>query len=397
MVKEMLTKVIDTVDKSVRKYDNLRLIILPYMLPDFLHIWNSIYQKVSPNIFSLELDFKQVPDQSIVILLATTIEMMLNLQSLSICFLSGPHSFVDIRHFSMQHVKLHSTNYIAVDMPQLESFEGPLDALKKPYPTSQPLVLTKLKHVTLTFGPDNLDGPSIIHRLAQAETMKLMFRLTADLFLAICEACTALKELYFWHVTVSDRATTRNLSQLVNLRQLTFHTISIEGQGSFNLDLDLRELNQLEELDIGSIDLGVTSILYLPVSMRVLTVRISAQNEESIIHSIASCSPRLQKLRLVYDASNNTEVNWYTMKCPNLFERLEELEFVNALFSEAVFIAMSDPMYRLYQLRFENTNLNVEHIKKLKEMFGNWTKVDAFNDKIESIPTTVEELVAEEN
>ncbi|XP_035790282.1 uncharacterized protein LOC118465816 isoform X2 [Anopheles albimanus] len=236
MVKKMIKKVMDTVSKSVRYYDNLRLIVLPYMIPEFLPLWNSIYPKVSQHIYSLELDFKQVPDQSLAALLAPTIELMPHLRSLSIWSLSGPPSYIDIRHSSVQHLSLHCTNCIAVDMPQLESYEGPMDALRKPYPSSQPLVLLKLKHVALTVGSGKLDGPSIIRRLAQVETMKVMFRLRADLFYVICEACSELKQLYFRHLCVTDQGTTSQLSWLVNLRQLTFHSISIEEQWFLTLN-----------------------------------------------------------------------------------------------------------------------------------------------------------------
>ncbi|XP_050096036.1 uncharacterized protein LOC126577972 [Anopheles aquasalis] len=366
-IKKLITEAVACVRKSQRYYDSLRLNVLPYMLAEFQPLWSALQRKVTANINSLELDLKQTPDKSIVTLLANTIELMPKLRSLSLWTLCGPPSYIVFRHSSVQHLKLHCTNFIAVDMPQLESFEGPLCALAHP----QPLVLTKLKHVTLTFGPDRLYGPSIIQRLAQVETMKLIFRVTESLFLAICETCTVLKELNFWHVTVSDRATTRHLSRLVYLRRLTFHSIGIEGKCSFDLDFDLVELTRLEELNLGYIELGETSLIRLPFSIRALTVSISVANEVNVIQSLVSSARQLQKLRLVYDGSKTTDVVVYTMKCLHLFALLEVLVFVNAKISERVFLDMDGPMYRMHYLRFENCDLDRNNLNGLCEMFPN--------------------------
>uniref|UniRef100_A0A182G0D1 Uncharacterized protein n=2 Tax=Anopheles albimanus TaxID=7167 RepID=A0A182G0D1_ANOAL len=375
-IKNFITEVIASVNKSMRCYDSLRLIVLPYMMPEFQPLWRALHPTVTTNIHSLELDFKQTPDQKNLTLLTTTIPLIPNLRSLSLWSLFGPPSYIVFRHSTVQHLKLHCTNCISVDMPELQSFEGPLCALVQAYQTPQPLGLTKLKHVTLTYGSDKFYGPSIIHRLAQVETMNLMLRLTEALFLAICEACTALKSLNFWHVSVTDRAATRHLSRLANLRQLTFHSVSIEGQLPFDLDFDLVELTQLEELNLGCIALGETSVVRLPMAVRVLTVSISVANEVNVIQSLVSSSRQLEKLRLIYGGSKTTDVAVYTMKCLHLFAQLEVLVFVNAKFSPRVFADMDGPMYRMHKLRFESCELDRNNLCGLCEMFPNLALVE---------------------
>lgn len=388
-------EVMDVMNHTQRCYRHLRLDVRLCLENDLNSFWECFHPKVTENIHSLEVSVTQLQTTEFFALLVDTISQMSNLRSLSIpeCHICYNRIIV-LRSSCVQHLWVGRSSDIRIDMPELNSFEGPSCVLGQPKDTDQPLVLAKLKHVKLK---EYLIDPWC-RRIFHIDPFRFAgFEVEQNLFIQICTICTALKELHFENKAwITDPATVRLLSKLTNLRRLTFESLHMQRDFwyGFDFDFDISELNQLEELDLRFIVFDAERKFRLPKSIKRLSVSISEScNEHNIIQSITGSLTQLQKLRLVYGACgkwnviDDITVSKRTLQSLQLFEHLKVLEFANAQFSESAFLDMHDSIQRLHLLRFVNCKLDNHCLMELEEMYPN-LKIE-FPDEGPFIPESV--------
>ncbi|ETN62584.1 hypothetical protein AND_005720 [Anopheles darlingi] len=300
-----MKKMIDTLKHTQRFHRNMSLRISHTLTDnDFQAFWECLHPRVTEHINSLQLDIMSCSSQSAILAILNGITLMPKLRSLSFDNCSSPYYNLPIlRNATVNHLKMHDLCVFPFDMPELQSFEGPASALAQP---NQPLVYNNLKHITITEllmfyrtiptrwahvhmpeiqsfqGPlyaltqlDTIAQPKVfaklkrvtltdclmrfenqssLHRLARVETLHLSIDAINDWFLpAVCEACPALKHLYFdcpWLDIYP--ATLRQLSKFVNLRHLVISSIETSYTLAVGFDYGLSQLTQLELLDLGS-------------------------------------------------------------------------------------------------------------------------------------------------
>ncbi|XP_049539441.1 uncharacterized protein LOC125953730 [Anopheles darlingi] len=364
--------VTDTVNRSQRRYRNLRLFVGLHMVPDFLLFWETLLKKLTQYIYSLQLSLPDHLPENVISLISAGIQLMSKLRSLSFFARGLSHQQIVLRSSSVEHLEVDDGYEILLDMPELQSFTGPLGALKQPFNNNyQGLEIRKLKLVTVTKGPDDINDLSIIHRLAHVERLKLSFPLDDNRFLfAICNTCTTLKELWiFGELIVTHPATIRNLTNLVNLRKLIFERIWMKRNASFTLDVDLSRLTQLEVLHLGSNAFWKpTSSIRLPKSIRSILMPVTVETEIGVMQSIAGSLTQLQKLRLIYPAYRYNTVDTRTIQYLHSLKHLEVVKFVNAESSGSIYHDMEPPLHRMRELLMLNNDSHNASIHGLCQM-----------------------------
>ncbi|XP_035790349.1 uncharacterized protein LOC118465845 [Anopheles albimanus] len=368
---EFLEELIGTVKHTQRCYRYMHFMVRAYSDDAFPLVWETLHPKMTENICSLKVDMIEA-GKSTFAAVSESIALMPRLRSLTIVNWSEKYYFKTLRGFTVQHLEIDQQKEFAVDMPELKSFEGSLDVLQQACYNPQQLVLTKLKHAILTDYSEN--QLSVVDRLAALETLQVNTQLNENLLIAICDACTSLKELRIRRgVHITDRTTFRRLSNLVNVRILKFREISKHENLSF--DVDLSKLRHLELLHLGSnVFWEPTSLIWLPDSIRNLSVPVTVETEGNLIQIITATLTQLQKLRLWYPEYSHTTVSKRSIRALPHLKRLEELSFVNAEFKKSDFLSMDVPMPQLRQLRFEACRL--EWFLGLEEMLPNLRDIE---------------------
>uniref|UniRef100_A0A2M4AHG9 Putative lrr receptor-like serine/threonine-protein kinase n=1 Tax=Anopheles triannulatus TaxID=58253 RepID=A0A2M4AHG9_9DIPT len=362
-----------SVAHSERCYRHLRVIIGDDGMRGFQSVWDSLVANVITNVLSLEVRIQEDATTSAVDAVIVTISRMPKLRSLSLVDCTDLHFDEErfpptVRSKSVQHLKMHTNYRIWVDMPKLVSFDGPLCVLYPPY--KSPLVLPKLQSVTLRENDDSFFGPPVMTRLMHVEVLRLKYRVKDWLFMGICGECSALKELYLDSgLFLSDPGNIKHLSKLVHLRRLTL--MSIDTKRDVPFDFDLSKLTQLKQLNLPFTVLGPASLVSLPKTLRVLSLRIDNSNEESIIQYITANCPKLTKLRLVYGDLTRGQPSSGTLKALQLLTNLEVLVFVKASLAESFMVGSEAPMYRLRKLRFQNCRVDWNQFGGLQQMCPN--------------------------
>ncbi|XP_050089912.1 uncharacterized protein LOC126574029 [Anopheles aquasalis] len=395
---------------------------------DFQVFWKYLHPKLTAHLCSLVLELRSCYSKSAISTIFDAITQMPKLQSLSIDKCSAPsYNFPIVKSATVKHLEMDDT-FISFDMPELESFVGPLPALAQP---NQPLVYSNLKRVTLTHSSvelqdkslierlarvqmpelqsfegmlqalallDNiaesrmftklkrvtitarrlrLEDKSMLHRLAHVETLILaIFSIDDWVLPAICDACPALRQLYFvWDQFNIKPTTLGQLSKFVNLRELIFNSMYMNHRLPLDFDFGLSQLTQLELLNLGSDVLEARSLMRLSKSIRCLTVQIAYTNEERILKTITDSLPQLQKLRLNYSSYPRVAVDKRTMMSLHHLKHLEVLVIENAKISESVFLDTEAPMPEMRELVFVNCELGRHRFRGWKRMFPNLEQI----------------------
>ncbi|XP_035785776.1 uncharacterized protein LOC118463365 [Anopheles albimanus] len=340
-----MKQALHTVNHNQRGYRNVLLIVAQFLVPDnfWLQLWKALLAKLTQHIHWLQLYLPSHLDNRAISVLADGIRSMPKLRSLSLYKLPlRSCQQIVLSSSTVEHLEVSDGYNIRVDMPVLQSFTGPLGALAQPFNNNnEPKVLTTLKHVSATEGPDDVSNLSIIQRLVHVETLRLLFPLEDDnLLMAICDTCSALKELCIvQQLNVTNPTTIRKLFKLVNLRKLIFKSIRMERSWPNSFDVDLSMMKLLEVLDLGSkVFWKPSSLIRFPQSIRCLTVPVTAESESGVIRSITCYLIQLQTLRLIYSGSRyNTVDAQFAIQSHRHLKRLKVLEFVNAEFEKPGF------------------------------------------------------------
>uniref|UniRef100_A0A2M4CZS4 F-box domain-containing protein n=1 Tax=Anopheles darlingi TaxID=43151 RepID=A0A2M4CZS4_ANODA len=384
---KMRTKeVIDIANHTQRCYRYLLLCVNRIKFVDFPSLWKSLHPNVTVNIYWLHLmlcgDIRDT-----FMLIVDAIPLLPKLRSFSFSKIHTIDQVTVLRSSSVQYLNVDDCN-IRIDMPELESFAGPLSALSQRDDNDQPVVLAKLKYVKITHNPyDSVDQYNTIpFRFVNVESLTVWDTLEEPLFITICNTCTKLNKLYFQFTPcIEDPAAMRHLSKLSNLRQLKFDSVGkfknclVPWSNIFSFDFDLSELTQLEDLDLGSILFGAHRSIRLPKSITHLSVSINYKNEQNIIQNVIGSLTQLQSLRLgnfprhvdPWTPLQKAEVAQNTLKFLNHLKQLEELVFVNVEFSESAYLDLEDLMHRLRVLRFVNCILVQNRLQELEQIFPN--------------------------
>uniref|UniRef100_A0A2M4BMF2 F-box domain-containing protein n=1 Tax=Anopheles marajoara TaxID=58244 RepID=A0A2M4BMF2_9DIPT len=346
--KRRMQNVVDYVNHTKRCYRQLSL-TLESIEPDYFQsIWECLHPKVTENIYSLKLSLYDVDSQDTIRLLAETVPLMPNLRSLSIprCYFRYPadDQTIVLRSSSVQCVKLEERMKIEIDMPELESYEGPPGALR-----NQPLGFDKLKHVKVS---EFYCNPC---QFRNVETL-IVYNLTDARFVEICNTCTALKELRIWHrIDIAYPDTLKQITKLSNLRRLSFRRIKRKG---IDFCLDLSDLSQLEDVDLGETVFHYVKQIRLPKTIRYLRVRVTDTNQNELIQYITGSLTQLKKLWLLYGVdpnwrrgNRNGSVDKNKIKALHNLTQLKELTFEVARLYGWIFIDMDDLMHQLRVLR----------------------------------------------
>ncbi|XP_050094965.1 uncharacterized protein LOC126577403 isoform X2 [Anopheles aquasalis] len=363
---EFLEELIGAVNHTQRSYRNMHFIVRAYTDDAFPAIWKALHPKMTENVTSLIVVMDKA-GKSTFAAVSESISLIPKLRSLSLHYCSRINYFTTLRHSSVQHLEIDQRRKFAFDMPELKSFVGPLDILQQAWSNRQHRLLTKLKHVTLTY--DCASKLSVFDRLAALETLQIKTNLDEKLIIAIGDACTSLKELCLHcGMCISDPTIFLRLSNLVNLRVLKFSDIMKRSHLRF--DIDLSKLTQLEVLCLGStVVWEPTSLILLPESIRNLSIPVTVETEGNLIQIIVASLTQLQKLHLCYSDYMDRRVAKSTIKSLPHLKRLEELSFVNAEFSQSDFLNMEAPMPQLRTLRFKSCSSN--RLLGLEELFPN--------------------------
>ncbi|XP_050091262.1 uncharacterized protein LOC126574895 [Anopheles aquasalis] len=282
---------------------------------------------------------------------------------------------------SVKHLHVTSEFRIWVDMPNLETFDGHLTALHQ-HDENVPLpALTKLKHVTLRHYEDYSKSPELltkikeshptaIRRLSNVESIKWKTHVSSQMFVALCETCTQVKDMLFHRsLSVDTMADLENLSKLTQLRSLKFKDACIMVNDNSSYDFDFSKQTNLVELDLYDTDMDT---LKFPETLRSLAVYITAENEQTLIQSIVSAGSELTALKLRYRGSDfRSQEPTVTLKALPQLENLETLVFIWPHFKSTTFLCMDAPLYSVRKLHFEDCHLETEKFLGMNEKFPN--------------------------
>uniref|UniRef100_A0A182FKK0 Uncharacterized protein n=1 Tax=Anopheles albimanus TaxID=7167 RepID=A0A182FKK0_ANOAL len=347
-----------------------------FMIEEFQTLWKSLHPKFTENMYSLELTFEHSYTPAVVGIISDGMNRMSKLQSLSLSGCRKTNSRTILVSYSVKHLKVDYVSDITFAVPELQSFEGTLEALREPYEGVEGGPLIKLKNVTLTGHGKGCSNDIVVYRLAHIEILRLKYLIEEDsIFDDISNTCTALKELYLDCPVFGDEHFFRNLSQLVNLRRLSFDDICIHAES-----FDLSALSQLTHLKLEKADFDGISQIRLPKSIKYLSVAMCPDNE-ILENTITGTLIQLQKLCLVYPNPRfyftSMIVNKETLQSLYRLTQLEELVFVNAKFALSAFLDGIAPVHRLRKLLLVNCNFDRNHLYALKQMFPNLRYLDS--------------------
>ncbi|XP_035786146.1 uncharacterized protein LOC118463594 [Anopheles albimanus] len=328
------------VAKSQRCYRNVNWVIREQRI---LSIWKKVYPKITNNLYSLNismLKIKKATIASVVTLVAEALPQMTQLRSFVLIDCFDQDTFdLDItptfRSNSVRSLTIACNIKARVDMPELRSFEGNLYALNTPDECTQPHALDNLKVLIIRF--NDLDEPlrlstaatkSIIRRLTNIEKMVFETLVEDEIFDAICENCTTLKEFAFdGGISYSNMLSLPNLTKLTNLRSVRISSLYRLQPGQKNSALDWSNLSQIEHLHLGA---DVEEALKLPKSLEKLEVVISNDSEENMIKTITSGAAHLKELKVVFSDCRSTMVYDYDQPL-NLLRALSSLKQLEVL------------------------------------------------------------------
>ncbi|XP_049544288.1 uncharacterized protein LOC125956447 isoform X1 [Anopheles darlingi] len=305
---------------------------------------------------------------STIALISDAIPSMTQLRSLSLRDYNTDSLDQDIiptlRSKSISHLIL-SNFKIRVDMPELQSLVGNFSTLTTLDECTQPTTLAKLKELIVLpydmYMPENISVAaikSIFRRLTNIEKLKWRNTVNYEIFNAICDICTPLKELVIDYDLLYFNAS--NLNKLTHLRRLrpSCSSNALAESYSNKFIIDLSKLTLMEHIELPW-DEGHT--FKLPTSLKSLEVCIGNNNRENSIQTIINCGAHLKELKVVIQDYNPDDSDYEEpielLKALSSLKHLEILDFNGGLFQESSFLRMNAPLVRLHKLRFDMAKL----------------------------------------
>ncbi|XP_050096553.1 uncharacterized protein LOC126578240 isoform X2 [Anopheles aquasalis] len=258
-----------------------------------------------------------------------------------------------LRSQTLKHFVTTENVNTLVDMPRLQSFDGPLLVLDRHDDSLQHLAVPSLKHLIIrnarfrTIVQSIARDCTIIRLLPPIETMIWKDELyNAEMFIAICESCTTLTDLRFTKdIRLYDMSVLSHLAKLSNLRSLSVGYVLTRSPIHF----DFSQLTTLEKL---AIDESAVETLILPESLKSLQLVIDKDNERTMIEAILSRS--LQLIELVVYCVNDDSGKDMTMETKKILPQLPNLKihkFHSAQYEKPPFYPQQDLNDRQRMLR----------------------------------------------
>ncbi|XP_050096030.1 uncharacterized protein LOC126577969 [Anopheles aquasalis] len=373
-LKRMIQRAKQLVTQTQRHYRGLNLGIEPMLEYQFPALWKAIHPKITQHLRELELEFM---DSMVKVFpsIAAALPTMQHLQTLNVSDYGDNPIFQKkiptLRSQSVLYLTMDCKYKYTVDMPLLQTFDGALCALLPPDNSSEPaLVFEKLTELTVNVKGWKLADSSIFRRMPCLKRCFWDVPLENDLFSSVSEMCPSLTSLWFSKtLQASELPYLKSALNLTQLRDLRIHKINLEGDDSGErLEcLNFTKLTQLESLDLGKLNVQVSTLLNLPKSIRKLGLQIDHDTEQSLLDIITCNLSHLTELRIAYSCS--APPSQVLLKSLCLFEQLEVLQFSRCYFTQSFFLRMDAPLPRLHTLRFEKCKLETKHLLGLQAKF----------------------------
>ncbi|XP_050093096.1 uncharacterized protein LOC126576055 isoform X2 [Anopheles aquasalis] len=338
------------------------------------YLFKSLHPWKTEHLHTLKIDIKyQDCTKQMLNLFASVIRCIPQLHSLVLSRESDSEQeqkpWVELHSKTERNLLLNGVFPAVFDMPALQTLTTVQRTIHQ---AAHNFPLENMKELTLKNPYDESDyvpNTNVHQRLTNLETLRYNTKIKEEEFLAVCKHSRLLKELVIERShPISQERVFYHLAKLTNLRRLSLLDINIPG----TVNCDLVKLSKLEYLNLGNLSVENSLVLNLPQSITNLTIKVTPQNERSLMRVITSSLPKLKMLSIHLPSDDRSVIAHapiVTLRLLPLLTCLEVFEFSYGYFSKSCLFNMSAPMQRLRKLRLERCRLETKTLKGLHEKF----------------------------
>ncbi|XP_058130617.1 uncharacterized protein LOC131287347 [Anopheles ziemanni] len=368
------------------------------------HAFHMLFESLScqklDHLVVLKLVLKADPDL-MVMMVVNAVPEMSRLAALHITLgcgygvaMSQPEFHLHLKSASLRHLELKAFLPDSMNLPSLKSLEVSLHlkadmiyghSLRQRDEMPYSLQLERLEELTFSQPPScvkwhpsaqKTNRPGYKFRFYQQLTglkkLHLFENKTPEnIFLAICDSCTCLTELWIEGLQILDPNAPRHLTKLPFLRRLTVNEFIAPSRISFQS----AHLPNLEHLQLGRGTFAYDSFRVLG-TVKSLQLQVTVKNIEESMRAIAQHMHNLTVLSLNLDAMPDCDP-LVVLQSLHLLTTVRELVLEGGFFHQYTYQPPNaKPMPELQKLRFRDCRMHSRELPWLSRMFPNLTVLD---------------------